>query len=55
MVCNREVYSRYLGGVVVGFAYAVFGDRSAALNAVRELRRFDPEKADKLFDLIVPR
>jgi hypothetical protein len=33
----------------------ISGNRSAALEAVKELRRLDPERADKLFNLIVPR
>jgi Flp pilus assembly protein TadD len=34
-------------------AYAQSGNRSAALEAVKELRRYDPQKAEKLFNLIV--
>ncbi len=34
-------------------AYALSGNRSAALQAVKELRRYDPQKADKLFNLIM--
>ena len=41
-------------GAISGHYY-VSGNRSAALEAVRELRSLDPEKADKLFNLIVPR
>jgi len=33
----------------------ICGNRAAALDAVRELRRLDPARADKLFNLIVPR
>ena len=39
----------------LGEAYAISSNRSAALEAVRELRRFDPERADRLFNLIGPR
>ena len=39
----------------LGVNYYVSGNRSAALEAVRELRSLDPKKADKLFNLIVPR
>jgi hypothetical protein len=31
------------------------GDKSAALDVVKTLRRLDPEGADELFNLIVPR
>jgi tetratricopeptide (TPR) repeat protein len=34
-------------------AYFRSGNRSAALEAVRELRRYDPKEADKLFKLII--
>ena len=30
------------------------GNRSAALEAVKELRRYDPQEADGLFNLIMP-
>ncbi len=39
----------------LAIAYALSGNRTAALDAVRELRRLDPARADRLFDLIVPR
>ncbi len=38
----------------LGITYFDSGNRSAALDVVRELRCLDPEKADKLFNLIVP-
>lgn len=34
-------------------AYASSGNLSAALEAVKELRRYDPQEADKLFNLIM--
>jgi tetratricopeptide (TPR) repeat protein len=37
----------------LGLAYFGLGNRSEALKAVQELRRYDPAKADKLFNLIV--
>ncbi|MGD0828591.1 MAG: helix-turn-helix domain-containing protein [Desulfobaccales bacterium] len=37
----------------LGVAYAISGNRSAALEAAKELRRYDPQQADKLFDLIM--
>jgi Flp pilus assembly CpaE family ATPase len=39
----------------LGTAYYNSANRTAALDAVRELRRLDPELADKLFNTIVPR
>ena len=36
-------------------AYSLSGNRTAALDAVQELRRLDPKQADELFNLIVPR
>lgn len=39
----------------IGLAYLFSGNRTAALEAVKELRRLDPARADKLFNLIVPR
>ena len=33
--------------------YARSGNRSAALEAVKELRRYDPKRAERVFDLIV--
>jgi tetratricopeptide (TPR) repeat protein len=36
-----------------GVAHAKSGNRVAALEAVNELRKYDPQKADKLFDLII--
>jgi DNA-binding SARP family transcriptional activator len=39
----------------LGAAYYLSGNTTAALDAVRELRRLDPARADKLFNLIVPR
>jgi tetratricopeptide (TPR) repeat protein len=44
-----------VGWYYLGFVYYTSGNRPAALNTVKELRRLDPAKADKLFDLIVPR
>jgi len=40
---------------VLALAYALSGNQTAALNAVRELRRLDPEHANELFNMIVPR
>jgi len=37
----------------LGVAYAQSGNRSAALEAVKELRKHDPTEADKLFNLII--
>jgi Flp pilus assembly protein TadD len=37
----------------LGYAYALSGNRSAALEAVKELRRYDPQRAEKLFNLIM--
>jgi len=34
-------------------AYVKSGNRSAALEAVKELRRYDPQEAEKLFNNIV--
>ena len=39
----------------LGVAYALSGNKRAALEAVQELRRYDPQAADKLFNLIVPK
>ncbi|MBW1991645.1 MAG: tetratricopeptide repeat protein, partial [Deltaproteobacteria bacterium] len=39
----------------LALAYALSGNRTAALQALKELRRYDPGKADKLFDLIMGR
>jgi hypothetical protein len=39
----------------VGTAYVLSGNRTAALDAIRELRRLDPARADKLSNLIVSR
>jgi hypothetical protein len=38
----------------LGLAYSLTGNRTAALDAVRELRRFDRTNADKLSNLIGP-
>jgi len=40
---------------MLGLTYAISGNRTAALNTVRELRRLDPTLADKLFNRLVPR
>ncbi|MGP7975685.1 MAG: tetratricopeptide repeat protein [Desulfobaccales bacterium] len=37
----------------LGDAYARSGNRSAALEAVKELRRYDPQRAEKLFNFIM--
>jgi tetratricopeptide (TPR) repeat protein len=37
----------------LGSSYARSGNRSAALEAVKELRRYDPKEAEKLFNLIM--
>jgi len=37
----------------LALAYFLSGNRSAALEAVKELRRHDPQKADELFNLIM--
>jgi predicted Zn-dependent protease len=34
-------------------AYALSGNRGAALEAVNELRRYDPQRADKLYYTII--
>lgn len=39
----------------LGLAYALSGNKSAAMEAVKKLRRLDPARADELFNLIVPR
>ena len=39
----------------LAISYAISGNRTAALDAVRELRRLDPARADNLFNFIVPR
>ena len=36
----------------LGLNYSVRGNETAALEAVKELRRFDPERADELLDFI---
>lgn len=38
----------------LGEDYALTGNRTAALEAVRELSCIDPEKADQLFNQIMP-
>ncbi len=43
------------GWQALGVAYLLSGNRTAALEVVKELRRLDPEAADKLFNMIVPR
>lgn len=43
------------GWTNLALSYALSGNRTAALDAVRQLRRLDPAKADELFNLIVPR
>jgi tetratricopeptide (TPR) repeat protein len=37
----------------LALTYVVSGNRSAALEAAKELRRYDPQKAEKLFNLIM--
>jgi hypothetical protein len=37
----------------LAIAHANPGNRSAALTALKELRRYDPQMADKLFNLIM--
>jgi tetratricopeptide (TPR) repeat protein len=37
----------------LALAYFLSGNRAAALQAVKELRRYDPQKADKVFNLIM--
>ena len=37
----------------LGSAYALSGNRSEALEAVKELWRYDPKKAEKLFNFIM--
>jgi len=39
----------------LGVAYFLSGNKISALDTVRELRRLDPEQADKLFDRIMSR
>lgn len=39
----------------IAITYALSGNRTAALQCVKELQRLDPAQADKLFNLIVPR
>ncbi len=39
----------------LAISYLFYGSKTATLDAVRELRRLDPESADKLSKLIVPR
>jgi Flp pilus assembly protein TadD len=39
----------------LGVAYFYSGNKTAAMNVVQGLRRLDPVRADKLFNLIVPR
>ena len=36
-------------------SYALSGNRGAAMDALQELRRLDPARADRLFDTLVPR
>jgi hypothetical protein len=38
---------------VLALSYAASGNRTAALEAVKELRRYDPKKADELFNFIM--
>ncbi len=40
---------------MLALAYALSGNRAAALDAVKELRHREPARADKLFNMIVPR
>jgi hypothetical protein len=40
---------------MLGVEYLDSGNRTAALGAVKELRRLDPTGADELFNRIVPR
>jgi Flp pilus assembly protein TadD len=40
---------------LLAISYEVSGNRIAALEAVRQLRRIDPARADELFNMIVPR
>jgi tetratricopeptide (TPR) repeat protein len=39
----------------LAIAYGVLGNRSAALEAVQQLRRYDPQQAEKLFNHIMKR
>jgi len=39
----------------LGLVYFISGNKAAALDTVRELRCLDPARADKLFNVIVPR
>ena len=36
----------------IGLVYAKSGKRSAALEAVKELQRYNPQKADELLNMI---
>ena len=38
----------------LGVAYGLSGNRTAALDAVQQLRRINPGLADELFNAIVP-
>jgi len=38
---------------ILAIVYAKSGNRRAALEAVKELRRYDPQKAEELFNLIM--
>jgi len=49
---NPELGDAWYG---LAISYVGSGNRKAAEDAARELRRFDPVKADKLFNLIGPR
>jgi cytochrome c-type biogenesis protein CcmH/NrfG len=44
-------YTYLWGGIAL--LYSISGNRSAALEAVKELRRYDPKEADRLFNLIM--
>jgi cytochrome c-type biogenesis protein CcmH/NrfG len=39
----------------LGHAYALSGNKTAAMDVVRKLRRLNRTDADKLFNLILPR
>jgi len=49
---NPKDVDAWLG---LGVTYKHSGNRTAALEAVREMRHLDPARAEKLFNLIVPR
>jgi cytochrome c-type biogenesis protein CcmH/NrfG len=51
LINPEQVNARYC----LGLCFVASDNRLAALDAVRVLRRLDPEKADDLFSLIVPR